>query len=100
MVRLPRRILPLLIALAGCAPKEPVKFYPVRGVVKSLQAADRIAVLEHEAIPGWMEAMTMEFPVKDSAEFAKLTPGQSIRATICQGQKSLEFWLEGIVVEK
>lgn len=77
-----------------------MKFYTVRGVVKALQPADRIAVVQHETIPGFMESMTMEFPVKNPDEFAKLQVGQQIRATLCQTQKGLDFWLEGIVVEK
>jgi Cu/Ag efflux protein CusF len=47
-----------------------------------------------------MESMTMEFPVKNPDEFSKLQVGQQIRATLCQTQRGLDFWLEGIVVEK
>jgi protein SCO1 len=87
--------------LAACSkPAEEIKFFPVRGVVKALQPADRIAVIQHETIPGFMESMTMEFPIKNPEEFAKLQTGQQIRATLCQTQKGLDFWLEGIVVEK
>lgn len=89
-----------LVLLAGCQPKEEIKTYPVRGVVKALQPTDQIVVLKHETIPGWMESMTMEFPVKQSTDFAQLAVGQTIRATVCQKQKSLEFWLEAILVEK
>lgn len=88
--------------LAACQQKSAgeVKFFTVRGVVKALQPTDRIAVVQHETIPGFMESMTMEFPVKNPEEFAKLQVGQQIRATLCQTQKGLDFWLEGIVVEK
>lgn len=77
-----------------------MKFYPVRGVVKALDPKERIAVVAHETIPGFMESMTMEFPVKNPEEFSKLQVGQQIRATLCQTQRGLDFWLEGIVVEK
>ena len=93
-----------LLAVAGLAacgkPPEEVKRYPLRGVVKALQPADRIAVVHHETIPGFMESMTMEFPVKNPEEFARLRVGQQIRATLCQTRSGLEFWLEGIVLEK
>ncbi len=90
-----------LAGLVGCAkPAEELRRYPVRGVVKALQPADRIAVVRHETIPGFMESMTMEFPVKNPEEFARLQVGQQIHATLCQTRNGLEFWLEGIVVEK
>lgn len=93
-----------LLAAAGLAacgkPAEEVRRYPLRGVVTALQPADRIAVVRHETIPGFMESMTMEFPVKNAEEFARLGVGQQIRATLCQTRSGLEFWLEGIVVEK
>ena len=95
-----RRFLLLLAPLAACNPPETVKFYPLRGTVKALQPADRIAVIQHETIPGFMESMTMEFPIKDPAEFAKLAVGHRIRATVCQQSRGLDFWLQGIVVEK
>ena len=95
-----RRLLLLLAPLAACTPPETIKFYPLRGIVKALQPADRIAVIQHETIPGFMESMTMEFPIKDPAEFAKLAVGHRIRATVCQQSRGLDFWLQGIVVEK
>ena len=98
--RFPRRLVLLLPPLAACTPPETVKFYPLRGTVKALQPADRIALIHHETIPGFMESMTMEFPIKDPAEFAKLAVGQRIRATVCQQSQGLDFWLQGIVVEK
>ena len=90
----------LLAPLAACTPPKTVKFYSLRGTVKALQPADRIALIHHETIPGFMESMTMEFPIKDPAEFAKLAVGQRIRATVCQQSQGLDFWLQGIVVEK
>ena len=98
--RVPRRLVLLLAPLAACTPPKTVKFYSLRGTVKALQPADRIAVIQHETIPGFMESMTMEFPIKDPAEFAKLAVGQRIRATVCQQSQGLDFWLQGIVVEK
>ena len=98
--RVPRRLVLLLAPLAACTPPKTVKFYSLRGTVKALQPADRIALIHHETIPGFMESMTMEFPIKDPAEFAKLAVGQRIRASVCQQSQGLDFWLQGIVVEK
>ena len=89
--RVPRRLVLLLAPLAACTPPKTVKFYSLRGTVKALQPADRIALIHHETIPGFMESMTMEFPIKDPAEFAKLAVGQRIRATVCQQSQGLDF---------
>lgn len=56
----------------------------------------RLAAIRHEEIKGWMEAMTMEFPVRDGAEFAKLKPGARIEATV--NVQDLDYWLTGIRV--
>ena len=87
----------VLAALSACSRSsepqkdEPVKRYELRGEVKRLEATGNIAAIQHEQIGDWMGAMTMEFPVKDPAEFAKLHTGQQIRATVfVQGY---QFWV-------
>ena len=81
------RFLPLLVfALAGCdrpprvAPQnapEAVR-YEGRGVLQKIDAAGRRAVIAHEEIPGYMEAMTMEFSVPDAPLLAGLVPGDIV----------------------
>jgi Cu/Ag efflux protein CusF len=71
--------------------KEPVKRYELRGEVKSLDAEAKTAKIQHDKIGDWMEAMTMEFPVRDPADFARLRAGQPVKATVfVQG---LRFWV-------
>ncbi len=73
---------------------EPVKEYPLHGEVQSLDPQAKLAKIKHEAIGDWMEAMTMEFPVKDPQEFAKLKAGLRIDATVyVQG---MNFWVGNI----
>ncbi len=76
---------------------EPKQRYPLRGAVLRLKPADRVAVIQHQRIEGWMEAMTMEFPVPDAAEYAKLKEGAKIRATVCVND--LYYWLTSITLE-
>ena len=61
-------------------------------------AEHHIAVIQHERIEGWMEAMTMEFPVADPAEYAKLKEGATIRARV--NVNDAFFWLSEITVEQ
>ena len=83
--------------LAGCqrnpAPK-PVAEYQMRGEVVSLDPAGQLATVKHGKIEGWMEAMTMEFPVKEQPEFDKLRAGEKINATVfVQGNS---YWVAEI----
>lgn len=83
----------LLLALAGCqrspvssvkeeAKDEALRRYALHGEVLRLDPQGKIAAIKHEKIGDWMEAMTMEFPVKDQPEFDKLRTGEKINATV------------------
>lgn len=50
----------------------------VRGVVKDLKADGHTVVISHEAIAGYMDAMTMPFKVKSTRELAGLRIGDVI----------------------
>ena len=52
--------------------------FEVKGIVKSIAPARKEIEIKHEAIPGYMPAMTMPFDVKDTNELAGLHAGQSI----------------------
>ena len=61
----------LLAALVACAKGKPLsepgeKTYVVKGVVVGRDAADNTLRVDHEEIPGYMEAMTMDYPVRGS----------------------------------
>ena len=83
--------LALGILLAGCqqqttvkeeAKDEPLRHYALHGEVLRLDPQGKIAAIKHEKIGDWMEAMTMEFPVKEQSEFDKLHAGEKINATV------------------
>lgn len=94
--------LPAVVA-AGCARGnkeskfdfgEPKERYVLEGVILRLNEADRTATIKHQEIKGWMEAMTMEFPVPKKDQFAKLKEGMKIRATVLTNDRF--FWLDEI----
>jgi Cu/Ag efflux protein CusF len=72
--------------------------YQLHGKILRLRPENRIAVIRHEKIEGWMEAMTMDFPVPSLAEYSKLKEGSVIRATV--NVNDMYFWLTEIVVER
>lgn len=77
---------PLLLAalvLAGCGAKEPPgKRYAMQGEVKALDTRAKSAMIDAGKIGDWMEAMTMDYPVKPDAEFQKLRVGDRIEAIV------------------
>jgi protein SCO1/2 len=84
--------------LAGCsqapAPKAAPTEYQATGEILGLDPAAQTAKINAGKIDGWMEAMTMDFPIKDKQEFDKLRVGETIRAKVfVQGT---DYWLAGI----
>jgi Cu/Ag efflux protein CusF len=70
-----------LVFLLACSRNEP-KRYEMKGEVVKLDPASQVATVKHEKIGDWMDAMTMEFPVKPPSEFAKLSPGDQITGVV------------------
>ncbi len=54
------------------------QFYPTRGVVRELKPDGRTAVIQHEAVPDFMPAMTMPLEVHDTNELRGLRVGDAI----------------------
>jgi Cu/Ag efflux protein CusF len=58
------------------------KVYDVTGKVVSLDPAKKVVTLDHEDIPGFMKAMTMEFPVADAKLLDGMKVGDAVRGKI------------------
>ena len=56
-----------------------------------------MALIEHEKIEDWMDAMTMEFPVPSLEEFGKLKERCTVRATV--NVNDMYYWLTAVSVE-
>jgi protein SCO1/2 len=72
--------------------------YHLVGKIVSVNPADHAAVIDHEAIPGFMGAMTMSYPIAPSEDLSKLGPGDEITADVVATGDG--FHLEHIVVTK
>ena len=99
----------VFVALAGChsgrqAPSQPVasqnfKVYKLRGKVVSTNAAKGEVTVDHEAIPGFMEAMTMPYKLKDPTILGELHPGDVITADVLVSKDpNADVLLDDIVV--
>ena len=87
-----RRYLLLLPILGACAKKN-VERYQLKGEVLSLDEKSKLAQIKHEKIDGWMEAMTMEFPVPNEKDFETLAKGRKVWATVYSRESDLEYWI-------
>jgi protein SCO1/2 len=52
--------------------------YQVKGVVLEVLPAEKTVRIKHEEVPGYMQAMTMPFEVRDVTELAGLGPGDPV----------------------
>ncbi len=96
-------------ALAGCHSSStsgsqgqatsPYTVYHLRGKIVSTDAAHGIVMVDHEAIPGFMDAMTMPYQLKDPTITSELHPGDTITADVLVEKSSEEtILLDHIVV--
>jgi len=97
----------IVICLSGCEPSsantKPAatfqntnssKNFQVKGVVISVKPKEKSVEIKHEAIPGYMPAMTMPFDVKDVKELSGLKAGDfvSFRMVVTD----IEGWIDHI----
>lgn len=61
---------------------EKVQTFQVRGVVHEVSPAHGHAIVEHEEIPGFMPAMTMNFDVPNPAVLGRMAAGQEVAFTL------------------
>jgi protein SCO1/2 len=98
-----------LVVLTGChpgqkTPSQPVssqnfKVYHLRGKVISADVARGEVTLDHEAIPGFMDAMTMPYKLKDVSRLGQMHPGDVITADVLvSSDPSADYLLDRIVV--
>jgi protein SCO1 len=74
------------------------KRYPLRGIVRGVDREKREVTVEHEAVPGFMDAMTMSFPVRDDPQvFEILREGDRLEAKLVVDGG--DHWLEEILTK-
>ncbi len=92
-----------LIALLSACIKPPTtvnvaspdaKHFTLRGKVIAVNRAKKTATVEHNAVAGYMDAMTMEFPVRADEVWDDMKVGSDIRADLVIDKG--ENWLENI----
>jgi protein SCO1/2 len=81
-------------AEAAAAPAETREF-TVKGVVKKVEPDNSRVIIAHEAIPGFMDAMTMPFRVKAPETLRGVQPGDSVSFKL--SVTSEQSWIDNVV---
>ncbi|MDQ2839887.1 MAG: copper-binding protein [Acidobacteriota bacterium] len=72
--------------LAACGrssnSSEAERHYPLSGKIVALDNQHQTATIDAAAIPNYMEAMTMEYPIKSKSDYQSLHLGEQIQATL------------------
>jgi Cu/Ag efflux protein CusF/cytochrome c5 len=77
----------------------PARRFKLTGTVKSVDAGDGRLTVQHDAIPGYMGAMTMAYSVATEQALRKLKAGDEIRSDLVVSESGAAH-LENIVVLK
>src|ERR1700730_1079119 len=93
-------LLVFTLTLAGCSSKskQAGRRYHLKGKVVSVNKDSGSVVVDAEAMPGFMDAMAMPYPVGERGELAKLGPGDEITADVVVTDDGDH--LENIVITK
>ncbi len=111
MNNLTRRRFPIALILTGVflsaschrSPATAAKRYPFTGRVVSIDSQSQSALIDGDAIPGFMDAMAMSYKVRPDSTLSQLRPGDSISAEVVVVQPKSDdaapdYWLENVKV--
>ncbi len=70
------------------------KRYSLKGKVVAVDKAKKKATIDHEEIPGYMDAMTMDFPIREDWVWEDLNAGADVFAELVVDADG--YWLEKI----
>lgn len=91
-----------LFVSTGCKPEAPAPktdapaapAYDARGIVRQIAPDRRAATIQHEAIPGFMSAMTMDFTLRNTNDLQNIAPGDEITFKLFVTEK--DSWIESV----
>jgi Cu/Ag efflux protein CusF len=81
---------------AGNAPQ--IKQYDLQGRVEAIDKHRSKITIAHDRIKGYMEAMTMEFGVRDEQLPAGLSVGDFVQAKLVFDGRAMQSWLERLSI--
>ena len=94
----------LALALSSCHRAAPTaNRYSFTGRIVSIDSQEQSAVIDGDAVPGFMDAMAMSYKVKPATALTQLEPGDSISADLVNippddNNGAPDYWLENLKV--
>lgn len=101
-----------LLAVAGCGRQDPapkseaaaaaksesaeVKRYPFHGKIIGKDPMTELAMIQHDAVKDYMDAMTMSYKIPDEKLYESLKPGDEIDATLVVQADGFTVHLENV----
>lgn len=85
-----------LLVLHGAVQAEKTRDFTVRGVVREAVPAKSQLVVKHEEIPGYMDAMTMPFRVRDPKLLEGIKGGDAISFQLHVTEK--DHWIDNLKI--
>ncbi|HUJ14473.1 MAG TPA: copper-binding protein [Thermoanaerobaculia bacterium] len=87
----------LLVAVSGCGKSEPPAketTYALTATIVSRDASRNVVTLDNKEIPGVMEAMRMDYRVRDAKVSALPPDGTPVNATLHEREGS--YWVTAV----
>ena len=100
-------LLVLSLSISACHRSKPqaAKRYPFIGRVISIDSQSHSAMIDGDNIPGFMDAMAMDYKIKPESMLKQLTPGDKISAEVVvippdpnNADAPSDYWLENVKV--
>ena len=90
----------VLLGIASCASpnKKAARRFELHGKIVAVNRNRSEVTISHDAIAGYMDAMTMPFPLKDATLIDSMSPGDDISADLMISDKS--SWIENPIVSR
>ena len=75
----------LLLAALAFAQAPAKKSYTLHGKVETIDAPSKSLTVNHGKVEGWMDGMTMKYKVENADVFPQVKIGDTIEATVYDG---------------
>lgn len=98
-------LLLLFLPISACtrhSAQPSAKRYPFKGRIVAISSQSQSAIIDGDAIPGFMDAMAMDYKIKPTSMLSQLSSGDTISAEVVvvegKGDAAPDYWLENVKV--
>ncbi len=95
----------LFLPISACtrhSAQPSAKRYPFKGRIVAINSQSQSAIIDGDAIPGFMDAMAMDYKIKPPSMLNQFASGDTISAEVvvveAKGDAAPDYWLENVKV--